>query len=234
MAIVRKHHVGNYTVVDNGFIRDVTLSLKAKGIMLILLSLPDNWVFTETWLVSQCSDGITAVRGALTELEEHKYLTRDRLRDDSGKLGDSVYNIYEDPNSQEPILENLNLENRTLLNTNNTDIDSTEIPSTNKNNMSSTDKAVVEEVVGYLNEKSGKHFKPGTRATVAPILARRKEGFTVQDFRKVIDTKVGEWKGTNMDQYLRPETLFGSKFEGYLNQSQQATNTTKKTEYRTV
>ena len=128
MAIIRKHHVGNYTVVDNGFIRDVTISLKAKGIMLILLSLPDDWVFTEPWLVSQCSDGITAVRSALGELENHGYLHRERVRGESGTLGDSVYDIYEEPN-----LDFLNLDNHTLLNT---DIE----PNTNKTKTAKTIK----------------------------------------------------------------------------------------------
>ena len=75
------------------------------------------------------------------------------------------------------------------------------------------------EVVDYLNEKTGKHFKASSSANVKFISARAKEGYTAEDFKKVIDTKVTEWKGTDMEQYLRPETLFSaSKFEAYLNQ----------------
>ena len=75
------------------------------------------------------------------------------------------------------------------------------------------------EVVDYLNEKTGKHFKASSSANVKFISARAKEGYTAEDFKKVIDTKTAEWKGTDMEQYLRPETLFSaSKFEGYLNQ----------------
>ena len=135
MAIIRKHHVGNYTVVDNGFIRDVTISLKAKGIMLILLSLPDDWVFTEPWLVSQCSDGMTAVRSALSELEHHGYLHRERVRHEGGTLGDSVSDIYEEPN-----LDFLNLENRTLLNTDITDNSVIDKPNTKNTNNAKTIK----------------------------------------------------------------------------------------------
>lgn len=75
------------------------------------------------------------------------------------------------------------------------------------------------EVVDYLNEKTGKHFKVTSSANTKFISARAKEGYTADDFKKVIDTKTAEWKGTDMEQYLRPETLFSaSKFEGYLNQ----------------
>ena len=75
------------------------------------------------------------------------------------------------------------------------------------------------EVVDYLNEKTGKHFKVTSSANTKFISARAKEGYTADDFKKVIDTKTAEWKDTDMEQYLRPETLFSaSKFEGYLNQ----------------
>jgi len=76
-------------------------------------------------------------------------------------------------------------------------------------------------IINYLNEKTGKHYKHTTNKTQIVIKARWNEGFTEDDFKKVIDNKVAEWKGTNMEKYLRPETLFGTKFEGYLNQELQ-------------
>ena len=220
MAIIRKHHVGNYTVVDNGFIRDTSLSLKAKGIMLTLLSLPDDWVFTEAWLVSQCSDGITAVRSALNELEDHGYLIRERVREENGKLGDSIYDIYEEPESQKPVLENPNLDKPQLLSTNNyINKNYIETLNTNNTNCGDTETEQIERIVRYLNESIGTHYSPKTKETVRCIRARFKEGFTPDDFRKVIDTKVDDWlKRPDMKMYLRPATLFGPKFESYLNQ----------------
>lgn len=77
------------------------------------------------------------------------------------------------------------------------------------------------EIVDYLNLKIGAHYKSTTRETQKVIKARFNEGFTLDDFKKVIDIKVKEWLGDKkMCQYLRPETLFGNKFEGYLNQKQ--------------
>lgn len=77
----------------------------------------------------------------------------------------------------------------------------------------------IKEIVEYLNLKTKKNFKAGTKATQRHISARLEEGYSLEDFKNVIDKKVREWQGTEMDQYLRPETLFGTKFEGYLNQS---------------
>ena len=74
-----------------------------------------------------------------------------------------------------------------------------------------------EEIIRYLNEKAGTHYRD-SKETVRLINARTKEGFTVDDFKKVIDKKVKEWKGTEQAQYIRPSTLFApSHFEEYLN-----------------
>lgn len=75
------------------------------------------------------------------------------------------------------------------------------------------------EVINYLNLKSGKNFKADSASAIRFINGRLKDGYTVDDMKHVIDVKVAEWKDTERDQYLRPETLFSStKFEGYLNQ----------------
>ena len=73
--------------------------------------------------------------------------------------------------------------------------------------------------VNYLNKKAGTNYRYTSRATQRLINARVAEGFTEADFKTVIDKKVAEWQGTDMAKYLRPETLFGAKFESYLNQS---------------
>lgn len=74
------------------------------------------------------------------------------------------------------------------------------------------------DVVDYLNEKAGTHYRAGVAKTQSLIKARAKEGFTEEDFRTVIDKKCADWIGTEYEQYLRPQTLFGTKFESYLNQ----------------
>ena len=84
-----------------------------------------------------------------------------------------------------------------------------------------------EEIVQYLNQKTGKNFKHTSKVTQRHIRARLAEGFTVSDFKQVIDKKCSDWlRDQKMKEYLRPETLFGTKFESYLNSK---TTTAKQT-----
>ena len=78
--------------------------------------------------------------------------------------------------------------------------------------------AEIEEIVAYLNQMSGQHYRPTSQNAVKNITARLNEGFTVDDCKTVIYKKVKEWRGTERAKYIRPETLFGTKFESYLNQ----------------
>lgn len=99
--------------------------------------------------------------------------------------------------------------------------------STNTNTNTSTNITILKshtptlhrEIIDYLNHKCGTDFRATTKTTREHINARIKEGFTPNDFKLVIDKKHLEWANTpNMAQYLRPQTLFGIKFESYLNQ----------------
>lgn len=76
----------------------------------------------------------------------------------------------------------------------------------------------IEGIIQYLNLKTDSHYKYTTEKTQSLIKARINEGFTLQDFKIVIDNKCEEWLGTEFEKFLRPETLFSNKFEGYLNQ----------------
>jgi len=76
---------------------------------------------------------------------------------------------------------------------------------------------IYHDIIDYLNSKIGTHYKSQNKKTQSLINARVSEGFTLDDFKTVIDKMVKEWRGTKMEQYLRPETLFGTKFESYLN-----------------
>ena len=89
------------------------------------------------------------------------------------------------------------------------------LPNNNTNNSSNNNIYI--DIIEYLNQKAGTKYKATTPKTQTLIRTRLSEGFTFDDFKTVIDNKVSEWKGTEMQQYLRPETLFGTKFEGYLN-----------------
>jgi phage replication O-like protein O len=80
-------------------------------------------------------------------------------------------------------------------------------------------KKTIKDIVGHLNSKTGKNFKYSTKQTQDKIQARLNDGFTINDFKKVIDIKTTTWKDDEkMSAFLRPETLFGNKFESYLNE----------------
>ena len=71
-------------------------------------------------------------------------------------------------------------------------------------------------IVDYLNHRAGTSYRASSEKTKSLINARMREGYTFDDFKRVIDHKCSEWMGTDMERYIRPETLFGMKFEGYL------------------
>lgn len=92
------------------------------------------------------------------------------------------------------------------------------IPETSSKTSSKKEIPIV-EILDYLNHKSHSHYKPTTKKTKSVIKARMIEGFTLDDFKKVIDLKTAEWlNDPHWSRFLRPETLFGPKFESYLNQ----------------
>ena len=72
-----------------------------------------------------------------------------------------------------------------------------------------------------MNSKTGQHYRAGSKDTQKHINARLAEGFTVDDFKRVVDNMWTDWRGTEWEKYLRPSTLFGSKFENYLNRKPQ-------------
>lgn len=93
----------------------------------------------------------------------------------------------------------------------------TDTPLLDNNKMSSKHDDI-QKIVAYLNERTGSDYRATTKKTGTLIKARLNEGFTYQDFVSVVDKKYADWNGTEFQAYLRPETLFGTKFESYLNQ----------------
>ena len=97
MAVFRVEKTKDFTVMSNHHLRNVSLSLKAKGLLSLMLSLPDNWDYTTKGLAHICKDGVDSISSAIKELEKQGYLTRRRLRDYHGRLGDIEYVIHEKP-----------------------------------------------------------------------------------------------------------------------------------------
>ena len=97
MAVFRVEKTKDFTVMSNHHLRNTELSLKAKGLLSLMLSLPEDWDYTTKGLAHICRDGVDSITTALKELERHGYLTRQRLRYENGQLGDIEYTIHEKP-----------------------------------------------------------------------------------------------------------------------------------------
>lgn len=225
MATFRVHkESGNFVTVHKVFIHDSNISWKAKGILLYLLSRPDDWKIYETELKKHATDGRDSLKTGIKELEEAGYICRTRIRDEKGHFKEYEYQVFELANQ----VGNSHLGNSYLGDSHLGKPDTTNNNSTNNdftnndlNILSGNPTAPYQQVIDYLNKRTGKQYKHTTKKTQSLIRARVKEGFNLDDFKKVIDNMSNQWlEDKKMNQYLRPETLFGTKFEGYLNQQQ--------------
>lgn len=128
MSVFRINKTANYTVMSNHHFKEKGMSLKAKGLLSLMLSLPDDWDYSISGLATLSKDGKDSIMSALAELEKFGYLSRARITNDKGQFAGVEYNIYEIPQEQKPNtakpnsadgeLENPNTENAVQLNTN--------------------------------------------------------------------------------------------------------------------
>ena len=134
MAVFRVERNRGYTVMSNHHLRNRGLTLKAKGLLSQMLSLPDNWDYTLAGLSRINREKIDAIREAVRELEKAGYIVRSRERDEKGRLRGADYIIYEQP--QPPVLDLPTLENPTLDNPTqlNKDISRTDLSKKEKSN----------------------------------------------------------------------------------------------------
>ena len=102
MAVFRVEKNRGYTVMSNHHLRNAELSLKAKGLLSMMLSLPEEWNYTTRGLAAICKEGADCIGSALKELEKSGYIVRNRLRDNKGKIVDVEYVIYETPRKPDP------------------------------------------------------------------------------------------------------------------------------------
>lgn len=121
MPFLRKEHKENYTCISNDVFRS-DLSLKARGMLCTMLSLPDDWEFSENGLQAILNDGQTSVRSAIKELETAGFLSRTRERDESGRMGRCIWTVsdyprFENPSMDTPSLDKSNLDYEPQLST---------------------------------------------------------------------------------------------------------------------
>ena len=106
----------DYTTMANFHLRDRNLSLKAKGLLSLMLSLPDDWEYSVVGFAQICKDGVSCIRATLKELQENHYLTLEQSRDENGRMSRSEYTIYEKPLTDLPLTEKPCAENPQAVN----------------------------------------------------------------------------------------------------------------------
>ena len=116
MAVFRIEKTRDYTVMSNHHLRNTGLSLKAKGLLSLMLSLPEEWDYTTKGLAHICKDGVDSICAGVRELEEHGYVIRERVRNENGQLGAIEYTILEQPIEPSPKREKPKQENPVQVN----------------------------------------------------------------------------------------------------------------------
>ena len=111
MAVFRIERTRDYTVMSNHHLRNANLSLKAKGLLSMMLSLPEDWNYTTRGLAKICKEGVDAIGAALRELEAAGYIVRHKLRDRQGRISDTENVIYEQPQLRKPDTDSPDTEN---------------------------------------------------------------------------------------------------------------------------
>lgn len=163
MSVIRVNNTKGFTVMSNYHFQDKEISLKAKGLLGLMLSLPSNWDYSVNGLVAIVKENKAAVQTALKELEEHKYLKRTRVQDETGRF-DYIYDIYEKPYDKLPWTENQCTdiqctevqctENQPQINTNkqSTNIQNTKELNTNEYKEKNIKKESVNSVISEYTE----------------------------------------------------------------------------------
>ena len=169
MSVIRVNNTKGFTVMSNYHFQDKEISLKAKGLLGLMLSLPSNWDYSVNGLVAIVKENKAAVQTALKELEEHKYLKRTRVQDETGRF-DYIYDIYEKPYDKLPCTENQC-----------TDIQCTEVQCTENQpqintNKQSTNKQNTKEL--NTNEYKEKNIK---KESVNSVISEYTENKDLQD-----------------------------------------------------
>lgn len=253
MAFYRINKQDKFTQIDNRMIVDNSITAKAKGILLYLLSKPNEWKVYEVDIVNNMKDGRDGIRSGIKELIEQGYITRQLEQDDKGKFAGYSYNVYEykennpeyKPTTVDGKTENGKTENglsdngkteNGKSNTSNTKSSNTVLTKTKDNNIKdivdsektapeidnaplNKNNEMIKEIIEYLNHVTNSKYRYKTAATQKLLNARINEGYTLADFKRVIDVKASQWLNSDMEKFLRPSTLFNAtKFDNYANE----------------
>ena len=228
MAVYRANLNSCYTQVSNELINNTYLSAGAFRLLLKMLSKPCDWKFSLSGLAFMCKLGVTSIKKYLAELKKFGHVVVTQKRDDHGRI-DYDYDVYEIPQKkltetempvERPQAKKQPSEKQAPVSPSAVKVSTVYHYNTNNNKTNKNDKNGVsetcEKILAHLNAKTGRNYKVNKSCEIL-IERKLKEGYSLEDFLKVIDKKCREWLKTAFESYLRPSTLFGDKFDEYLN-----------------
>ena len=203
----KKHKVGNFTVIDNNIFKNKEMSLKSKGLLALMLSLADDWEFSERGLTALSKDGRDSIRSGLKELEDLGYLVRKTIRSESGQFLCNQYNVYELPLSvvDYPMFDKPLLGNPTLVIPPNKELSNKEL--TNKELKDIKDYVHFDEFWELYPRKTNK-----SKAKVTFNNMVRNED-TFNQIKKDLQNRKGfdDWKKDNGKYIPHPTTYLNGK-----------------------
>lgn len=212
----------NFTIMSNHHLNNPNLSLKTIGLMSIVLSLPETWTYSIGGLMARTHESEASVKKMLNELKEQGYLVVRKMMPNETKTGriEYEYTFYEVPNMAAED-QKQEVKNKGLISTplNSTPLKHTPILSTKEAITKEQRTKDIKDIVMHLNEALETRYKPESKQLQEMINGRLSEGYTVEDFKKVINNMKTEWgEDEKMSRYLRPSTLFApTHFPEYLN-----------------
>jgi len=205
----------NFTQIDNSLLNDKNMSLDTKGLLCYILSKPDDWIVYKRQLMKEFNIGRTMMDRMFKEMEGSGYLVVSKmLRGEDGSFKGNAYLFYDQSiftDARKPTTVDPTTENHTTTNT-------ILKPILNNTNISN----VVLDVIELLNSLTNKKYRADEKSSNYNFIsARIKDGYSVDDLKRVTESKVRQWiNDSKMKEYLRPSTLFNkTNFENYINES---------------
>lgn len=209
MAIYRIHKEDNYVIVDKAFLLNEKISLKAKGLLALLLSYPDNWQFYEAEIVQHAADKANSLSSGLKELIENGYIVRKLGKDETGKFKGYEYHIYEKPITEKPITEN-----PVLLNNKDTKNKDTKNKNTKNKN---TKTASSPELASEFKEWYSKYPHPRNEQQTMKNYIKARKTYSAEQLMTALNNYLAEIEEQHTDKrYIKHSTNFVGQEQAFV------------------
>lgn len=201
MAIYRIHKEDNFVIIDKAFLLNEEISLKAKGLLALLLSYPDNWQFYKAEIVQHTTDKENSLNSGLKELIENGYIVRKQRKDKNGKFEGYEYHVYEKPSTEKPSTEKPSTEKPILLNNKNTKNKNTK----NKN----TKTTPLPELVSEFKEWYSKYPHPRNEQQTMKNYINTRKTYSAEQLMTALNNYLAEIEEQHTDKrYIKYSTNF--------------------------